>query len=95
MVSRPLFTKDPDETLDFSISYADELEGLSDTITSSEWEVPAGITEESSSFTADEAVIFISGGTAGQTYELFNTVTTNNSEPRIFKRAAVLKIVEN
>lgn len=70
------FEKDPDGTVDFTIDWTDWLE--SDTISTGTWIVPAGITKVSSSYTTKMDTIFVSGGSAGNTYSLVNRITTAN-----------------
>ena len=72
--------KDPDETLDYMVDWTDALAG--DTIASSTWTVPTGITRGTDSNTANTATIWISGGTADQTYELMNRITTAGGRTR-------------
>jgi hypothetical protein len=67
-------SKDPDEILDYQIRWANRL--IDDTIASSTWEVPAGITEEDNSFADYRTYIWLSGGTAGETYTITNRITT-------------------
>jgi len=69
------FDHDPDETLDYSIDWTDWLPG-SDTISSSDWDVPAGITKETQAATTKVATVWLSGGTDGAEYKLTNTITT-------------------
>lgn len=66
--------KDPDETLDYQIDWSTTLG--TDTISTSVWTVPVGITEASSANTTTTATIFLSGGTDGTRYDLTNTITT-------------------
>lgn len=66
--------KDPDEVLDYVLDWSDRLDG--DTILSSTWEVPTGITKDSDSATGDKATIWLSGGALGDNYTLVNRVTT-------------------
>jgi hypothetical protein len=66
--------KDPDEVLDFGIDWSVLLEG--DTISTSEWIVPAGITKDSDSYSTASTTIWLSGGESGQLYALTNRVTT-------------------
>lgn len=67
-------SKDPAAVLDYQIDWSDWLDD--DTISTSTWTVPAGITEESSSNTTTTSTIWLSGGTAGQTYTLVNKIIT-------------------
>jgi hypothetical protein len=72
-------TKDPDETLDFKIDWSDwltESPSDNDTITSSSWIVPSGITEVDTSNDTTSATIWISGGTDNTDYEITNRVVT-------------------
>jgi hypothetical protein len=66
--------KDPEEVVDYQIDWTATL-GV-DTIATSAWVVPVGITKDSDSNTTTAAVVWISGGTDGQRYDLKNTITT-------------------
>ena len=79
------------EKADFTIDWS-ELLGV-DTIASSAWSVPAGITQTtpSPSFTNTTTTIWLSGGTAGVEYDLLNTVTTASA--RIFPRSLRIKVL--
>jgi len=78
-MSSDQFVKDPGETKAYSIDHSNEL--LSgDTISTSTWSIPAGITEVSETETATVATIEISGGTVGTTYRCENTVVTVGAE---------------
>ena len=68
------FIKDPNAIQDFNVDWTDALEG--DTISSSSWTVPAGITQTSDFYTGTVATIWLSGGTAGTSYELTNRIVT-------------------
>jgi hypothetical protein len=68
------FIKDPDKAEDFVIDWSEYLG--SDTIATSTWTVPSGITKQSSSFTTTKVTIWLSGGTDGAYYELVDTITT-------------------
>jgi hypothetical protein len=68
------FVKDPDNVTNFSIDWSDWLG--SDTISTSTWTVPAGITEDSSGKTNTVATITLSSGTAGTTYTLSDRIVT-------------------
>lgn len=69
------FTKDPDAVLDYTFDYADWLaEG--DTIASVESTADAGLDVDSTSHTPTTATVWISGGTAGSTYDVVTHVTT-------------------
>jgi len=68
--------KDPGEKLDYAVDWTTRLAG--DTIATSNWTVPTGITQTTPapSFTNTLTTIWLLGGTIGQTYELTNTITT-------------------
>lgn len=68
-------TKDPDAVLDYEINWTAWLNG--DTISSSSWTVPAGLTKDSDSFTDTVTKIWLSGGTDSETYTLTNRITTS------------------
>lgn len=70
--------KDPNEVVNFGIDWADYLG--SDTITGSSWEVPAGISQVSASFTDSQAIIKLSGGTLGTVYRVTNRINTSAGE---------------
>ncbi len=77
-MSIPTFerSKDPNEVVDYDITWADQMTDLDDTISSSTWTVPAGITKDSSSFTDTRTKVWLSSGTTGETYTLLNRVVT-------------------
>jgi hypothetical protein len=66
--------KDPDEVLDYQLDWSGRLG--SDTIASSSWTVPAGITKNSDTTTATVTTIWLSSGTLNSSYDLQNRVTT-------------------
>lgn len=69
-----VFTKDPDEVLDYVRDWTSILDG--DTIATSVWTVPAGITKTTDSHTTTTATIWLSGGTADVDYAVVNRITT-------------------
>lgn len=70
------WTKQPGETLDFDISFADWLTARADTIVSHTVTVDAGLTRELSTAIDGVVKVWLSGGTDGQTYKVTVTVTT-------------------
>ena len=66
--------KDPHATLDYGVDWATWLGA--DTIASVTWVVPAGLTLVSQSNTTTVAYVWLSGGTAGTTYQVVCRVTT-------------------
>ena len=69
-----LFRKDPNAVLDYVVDWEEWLEG--DTLATSEWTVPSGITKNSDTTTTTATTIWLAGGTAGTTYTLTNRITT-------------------
>lgn len=68
------WSKDPDEVLDYAIDWKARLAG--DTIASSTWTVPDGLTQDQASFSGSRAIIWLSGGTLDQTYSILNRIMT-------------------
>lgn len=66
--------KDPDEVLDYQVDWSTALGG--DTIASSVWTLPSGITQDSSTLNDTATTIWLSGGTDGSRYDLTNRITT-------------------
>ena len=74
MAELTYFTKDPDAVLDYLWDWTAWLDG--DTITSAIATADAGLTVESSSNTTTAVTVWVSGGTAGETYSLTCTIDT-------------------
>jgi len=74
MAANKLFGKDPNAVLDYAIDWSSWLG--TDTISTSAWTVASGITKTGESKTSTKATIWLSGGTAGVTYELTNRIVT-------------------
>jgi hypothetical protein len=66
------YIKDPDAELDYTINWA----AYGDTISTSIFTVPTGITLETQSHTTTTTTVWLSGGTVGQKYAIQNRVTT-------------------
>ena len=80
---------DPDEVLDYVRDWAPLLlDG--DTISSSTWVVPDGLTKGSDSHTATTATVWLSGGTAGTDYAVVNRIVTAGG--RTHKKTLTFKI---
>ena len=78
------FTKQPREVLDFDISYAEVLQGRTDTISSATVEVsPAGLTAVYSSVTNNVVKVVISSGTNNVTYKV--TVLATSSAGLVYE----------
>lgn len=67
-------TKDPDAVLDYTVNWTEWLGD--DRIDTSTWIIPAGLTKDSDSHNGLEAIVWLSGGTAGDRYEVTNRITT-------------------
>ena len=82
--------KDPDDVKDYEVDWTNRLP--SDTITSSTWTVAigTGLVIDSSSFTTMVTKVWVSGGSAGVTYELLNRVETAGG--RIYDQTMKLKV---
>ena len=81
MGSSNRFWKDPNAILDYSIPWATWLG--TDTIVTSTWIVPTGITKVTDTKTTTTTTIWLSGGTVGAEYALVNRITTVGSARRI------------
>lgn len=82
--------KDPDEILDYYVDWTRRLYSESeleqsdagetvvpaDTISTSTFTLPAGITANSSSNTTTVSQLWLSGGSIGQTYAILNEIVT-------------------
>ena len=81
------FKKADQEILIYGFNWADWL-STGDTLQSSTWVVPAGLTNEGEQVSSDTTTIKIGGGTIGETYEVVNeitTTTTDETSERTFK----------
>ena len=74
MGSNTRFAKDPQAVLDYQIDWSAWL-GV-DTIASSTWTVPTGITKTLDTKTTTATTIWLSSGTAGLVYSVVNTIVT-------------------
>lgn len=82
--------KSPDDVLDYRIDWTEALAG--DTIVTSTWAVPAGITKDSDSKTTTATTIWLSGGAVDQEYEIENTIVT--TELRTMKQCVTIRVVD-
>ncbi|MCK1670304.1 hypothetical protein [Bradyrhizobium sp. 150] len=86
-------SKDPNEVVDYDLSWADQMTADTDTIASSTWTVPVSITKDSSSNTTTRTKVWLSGGTTGETYTLLNRVVTTGG--RTFDQSVKLKMKDH
>ncbi len=91
------FIKDPDSTLSYTLDWNGAGPGpwlaTGETISSDAWTLSSsGITKDSNSNTSTTTSIIVSGGTAGEDYELTSRITTSNSQ--ITDRTIRIKVLE-
>ncbi|MBI4905706.1 MAG: hypothetical protein HY820_18885 [Acidobacteria bacterium] len=84
------FAKDPNSVLDYSIDWTRWLDG--DAIATSEWIVPDGLTKVTDGRTTKTATVWLSSGSAGQSYTVTNRITTSGG--RTEDRSFTVKIEE-
>lgn len=74
----PYFVRDPRSNLAVKLDWAAWLAQEATTITGSVWEGATGLVLVGASFTTSQASVTVSGGAAGQSYTLRNTITCAN-----------------
>lgn len=84
-------TKDPDSIKDYQSDWTDWLDG--DTIATSDFTVPSGLTRQSQSTTTTISTVWLSGGTPGRTYSIVHRITT--AAGRKDDRTIKLSVAEN
>ena len=89
--------KDPDETLDYTLRWFNELDRLSDTIATSSWRIEgadSALVIDSSAFSAPDhlAHVWLTAGTEGVKYNVINTITTTGG--RTYERTVQLQVKE-
>ena len=81
------YVKDPLAVKDYTVDWSAWLG--SDTIATSSWSLPSGITKVSDSIisSSTKTLIWLSGGTIANDYECYNTITTagNRTERAMIK----------
>lgn len=85
------FVKDPDAVLDYGVDWSAWL-ATDETISTSTWIVPDGLTKDSDSNTTTTTTVVLSSGTAGQTYQVTNRITTSDS--RTDDRTFIVRVRE-
>lgn len=71
------FVKDPQARLDYTIDWSAWLAPTSDTISNATVpNPPSGITVQSTTWTTTQTTTWVSGGTAGSSYDLTIRITT-------------------
>jgi hypothetical protein len=84
-----ILTKDPQARLDYPFSWADWLEA-GDAITTATVTVPAGITLDGTTIVGSTVVAWLTGGTAGDTYEV--TCHIETTDGRIDERTRTIRV---
>ncbi len=84
------YIKDPDAVLDYGFDWSRWLNG--DEIDTSEWILDEGITKDSDENSATRTTIWLSKGTAGESYTITNRITTKAG--RIDDRSFTLLLKE-
>jgi len=84
------FLKDKDAKLDYAVDWTAWLGN--DTIDTSTWTVPTGLTKVSDSKTMKIATVWLSGGTAGQEYTVTNHIKT--AAGREDERSIIIQVQE-
>ena len=87
-----IFTKDPDEVLDFRVNWANVMGADVDTIATGSFTSPAGITEDSEVMTTTYMDVWLSGGTDAGDYEILNDIETASG--RTWQRSILIKVIE-
>ena len=80
--------KDPDEVLDYQLDWTERLDN--DTISTSTWIVPDGITKNSDGKSDTATTIWLSGGVLNSSYVLTNRIVTTGG--RTMDQSVKLKI---
>lgn len=90
--AKPTIEKDPDAVLDYSFDFGPWLTPLSDAIQSAVFILDSPLVNETEAVAATTAVVWVSGGVAGQTHRVTCRITTVAG--RIDDRSVFLKIRE-
>lgn len=85
------YVKDPGAVLDYAINWAGGYLQSGETLASSVWTIfPGDMTQNSAGSAAGVASITVSGGVAGQIYQLTNRITT--SQGRTDERSITVRV---
>jgi hypothetical protein len=82
--------KDPSDTAWYAVRCAAFLDG--DVLATAVFSVPSPLVKATESFTADEARVKLSGGTADNTYAVVLDMTTTGGQT--FQRTVMLKVAQ-
>ena len=87
------FIKDPDAILDYKFDWSEWLEA-GEIIASHTATVDTGITKVSSSNDDDSVTVWLSGGTAGGSYNVVCRITSNTLPARVEDRTIRILVVQ-
>lgn len=90
MTTKTTFYKDPQEVLDYVFDWGTEHLEAGETITGRTVTVDAGITKDSDTATTTTVTVWLSGGTAGVSYQVACRITT--SAARTIERTITVKV---
>jgi len=86
--------KDPADNTQYRMDWTPILTALGETIQSSVWTVASGLTAGISTVSPlgapTMADLWLNGGTAGQNYEVGNTIATNTA--RVLRRSMIVRV---
>lgn len=85
------YTKDPAAVLDYRVDWSTWLAD-SETIATSTFTVPTGITKDSQTNDTTTATVWLSSGDAGVDYQVTNRITTNQG--RTDDRSILIRVRE-
>lgn len=78
--SIPVYDKDPNAVLWYGVTWVDYLAQIgADSIATSTWIVPVGLTNVAEQIANPIAKVKLSGGTVGESYDVVNRITTTAS----------------
>lgn len=83
--------KDPEARKDYGVDWS-ALLAASETISTAVWTVPTGLTSDGESITGGVTSIWLTGGTAGQSYTVKCKITT--SRGMVDERSITLSVKE-
>mgnify|MGYP001105171166 CR=1 FL=1 len=87
-----IFYKDPDAVLDYKFDFTTNCLATSETISSHTVTVDTGITKDSDSESSGVVTVWLSGGTAGNSYDVACKIVTNAS--RTDERTITIKVAD-
>ena len=90
-MSSPTYVKDPGAVLDYGFDWSEKgWLATGESISESSWTVPEGLTKDSDTNDDTTTTVWLSGGTAGENYEVVNHILT--STDREDDRTLIIKV---